>query len=340
VERLDGIGSRREGFAIRAHAVRRLVRARAFHILNQDWRFSAERGGFRAYFSPSPLSRERPVESSRLPFLVRHEFIIRRLHSLSGLIPVGAYMVVHLLVNASVLNSPSSFQTQVYGIHSFGSALPFIEWTFIFIPILFHAIVGVAIVAGGHPNTNNYPYEANYRYTLQRATGIIAFLFIGVHVFHMHGWFHADVWLKNVVEPFHGGKFRPFNATSTAGEALQGWAVVIFYLIGLLSCVFHLANGIWTMGITWGAWTSERAQRRALYVCGVFGVLLAVVGVGALFGMRASVDTPSKLNAVIAEEDAIYKHKIETGETQPNDHKRRGESRSHDAAAEAAIEAK
>jgi succinate dehydrogenase / fumarate reductase cytochrome b subunit len=195
VERLDGIGSRREGFAIRAHAVRRLVRARAFHILNQDWRFSAERGGFRAYFSPSPLSRERPVESSRLPFLVRHEFIIRRLHSLSGLIPVGAYMVVHLLVNASVLNSPSSFQTQVYGIHSFGSALPFIEWTFIFIPILFHAIVGVAIVAGGHPNTNNYPYEANYRYTLQRATGIIAFLFIGVHVFHMHGWFHADVWL-------------------------------------------------------------------------------------------------------------------------------------------------
>jgi succinate dehydrogenase / fumarate reductase cytochrome b subunit len=275
------------------------------------------------------------VDSSRLPFLVRHEFIIRRLHSLSGLIPVGAYMVVHLLVNASVLNSPTSFQTQVYGIHSFGSALPFIEWTFIFIPILFHAIVGVIIVAGGVPNTNSYPLEANYRYTLQRVTGIIAFLFIAMHVFHMHGWFHADVWLKHVVEPFGGGRFRPFNATSTAGEALQNWVIVILYLVGMLSCVFHLANGLWTMGITWGVWTSERAQRRALAVCGVFGVLLAVVGLGALFGLRAAVDTPGKLEKVISEENSIYEHKQQTGEIVPNEHKRRGESRSGDAASAA-----
>jgi succinate dehydrogenase / fumarate reductase cytochrome b subunit len=276
------------------------------------------------------------VDSSRLSFFVRHEFIIRRLHSLSGLIPVGAYMVVHLLVNASVLNSPTSFQTQVYGIHSFGRALPFIEWTFIFIPILFHAIVGMIIVAGGHANTNQYPYEANYRYTLQRATGIVAFFFIGMHVFHMHGWFHADVWLKNVVEPFGGGQFRPFNATSTAGEALQNWIIVVLYLVGMLSCVFHLANGIWTMGITWGVWTSVHAQRRALAVCGVFGVLLAVVGVGALFGLRDAVNTPAKLEKVISEENSIYEHKQQTGEIVPNEHKRRGESRSGDATASAA----
>ena len=30
-------------------------------------------------------------------YLARHEFLIRRLHSLSGLVPVGAYMVIHLL---------------------------------------------------------------------------------------------------------------------------------------------------------------------------------------------------------------------------------------------------
>ena len=34
-------------------------------------------------------------------FLARNEFLLRRLHSLSGLIPVGAYMVVHLLTNAT-----------------------------------------------------------------------------------------------------------------------------------------------------------------------------------------------------------------------------------------------
>ena len=261
------------------------------------------------------------MDSSPPPFFARHEFLIRRLHSLSGLVPVGGYMIVHLLVNASVLNSPASFQTQVYAIHSFGSLLPLLEWTFIFIPILFHAIVGVWIVAEGKPNTHNYPYEANYRYTLQRATGVIAFFFIAIHVFHMHGWFHADVWLKHVVNPFGGGQFRPYNATSTAGEALQGVAIVVVYLVGMLSCVYHLANGIWTMGITWGVWTSVAAQRRALAVCGVFGVLLAVVGLGALFGLRNAVNTPEKRQAVVEEEATMLKHKIESGAIQADEHK-------------------
>ena len=165
--------------------------------------------------------RSASVDNSIQPWLVRHEFLIRRLHSLSGLIPVGAYLVVHLLVNASVVESPPTFQNNVYQIHSLGSLLPLVEWTFIFIPILFHAIFGVIIVAGGLPNTGQYPYAANVRYTLQRVTGLFAFVFIMLHVFHMHGWFHADIWLDNVVRPLGGGQFRPFNAASTAGEGCK-----------------------------------------------------------------------------------------------------------------------
>ncbi len=48
--------------------------------------------------------------SQSVDFFTKHEFLIRRLHSLSGLVPVGAYMVVHLLVNASILNGAGSFQ--------------------------------------------------------------------------------------------------------------------------------------------------------------------------------------------------------------------------------------
>ena len=256
--------------------------------------------------------------------------MIRRLHSLSGFIPVGGYMIIHLIVNASVLNGAATFQNNVNNIHKFGALLPVLEWGLIFIPILFHAIVGVWIVAGGMPNTHQYPYQANYRYTLQRVTGVIAFFFIGIHVFHMHGWFHAEVWMKNVVEPLGGAQFRPFNATSTAGEALQGVVILIIYVIGLLSTVFHLANGIWTMGITWGVWTSEKAQARALKACGVFGVLLAGVGLGAIYGMRSAIDTPEKKEAVIAEEKSIYEHSVEAGLIKPNEHKRRGESRDKD----------
>ena len=255
------------------------------------------------------------------PFLVRHEFAIRRLHSLSGLVPVGAYMVVHLVTNASVLNGAGTFQSNVYKIHSLGNLLPLVEWTFIFIPILFHAIVGVAIAAGMIPNTSAYPYGANRRYTLQRWTGMIAFAFIMWHVFHMHGWFHFDGWLERVAEPYGGAKFRPYSASSTAGLALQSAIVVILYAIGVLACVFHLANGLWTMGITWGVWTSPLAQARALKVCAAFGIMLAAVSMGALYGMW-NAGRGEGLEKAVEIENRMYDHKVDTGEIEPNAHKR------------------
>jgi succinate dehydrogenase / fumarate reductase, cytochrome b subunit len=277
------------------------------------------------------------VESPPTSFLARHDFLIRRLHSLSGLIPVGAYMVVHLLVNASVLQSPSAFQKNVYQIHSL-PLLTLVEWTFIFIPILFHAIVGMVLVAGSIPNTGAYPFPANRRYTMQRITGMIAFVFIAIHVFHMHGWFHADVWLENVVNPLGGGQFRPYNAVSTAGAALQWSATVTLYLIGTLASVYHLANGIWTMGITWGVWISPQAQKRAFRICAVFGVLLAIVGVGALFGMR-QYGSGEKFVEAREAEDNMYQHKVDAGEVDPNEHKRaHEEEKPSEDVAQAAVE--
>lgn len=230
-------------------------------------------------------------------------------------------MVIHLMTNASVLESPATFQKNVYTIHSLGALLPFVEWTFIFIPILFHAIIGMVIVAGGMPNSNQYRYAANYRYTLQRATGMIAFVYIMLHVFHLHGWFHGAAWLENVARPLGGAQFRAYNAASTTGMALQSYVWVTIYVVGVLSCVYHLANGLWTMGITWGVWTSPKAQARASAVCTAFGVLLAVVSMGALFGMR-EVGADEAREAAIKVEDRMYEAKIESGELKPNKHKR------------------
>ena len=249
-------------------------------------------------------------------FLARNEFLIRRLHSLSGLVPVGAYMVVHLLTNASVLDSPATYQRMVHQIHGLGRLLPVIEWGLIFIPILFHAILGVVIVKGGLANHGNYPYGSNYRYSLQRATGIIAFFFIMWHVFHMHGWFHFEAWKTHVAEPLYGSRFRPFNAASSLGEAMQGIVVPVLYAIGVLSCVYHLANGIWTMGITWGVWTTPSAQRRATWVCLTFGLALAAVGMSALIGA-----TNIPLKEALLSEQKMLKAKINADEIREIDAK-------------------
>lgn len=272
---------------------------------------------------------ESPQAAARGSFLERNEFLLRRLHSLSGIVPVGAYMVVHLLTNASVLDSPATFQRSVYSIHSLGAALPVVEWVFIFLPLLYHAIYGVLITRGALPNSSTYKYTSNVRYTLQRATGMIAFLFIFWHVFHMHGWFHADAWMHNVAEPLGGGKFRAYNATSTAAEAMQMSAVVpILYAIGVLSCVFHLANGIWTFGITWGLWVTPAAQRWATAACLAFGIGLAAVSMGALSGFAFKYRGEENIAKIRAEEDRMYEKRVEIGEIDKNDHKRKHE---HDA---------
>ncbi len=250
-------------------------------------------------------------------FYGRHEFLIRRLHSLSGLVPVGAYMTVHLLVNASLANGAGAFQNNVNQIHSLGDFLPVVEWAFIFLPIIFHAVVGVWIIQSGKSNIDRYRYSGNFRYAMQRWTGVIAILFIFFHVFHLHGWFHADYWLKNVAEPLGMANFRPYNAASTLAAALSGYLWPVFYLVGVLACIYHFANGVWTAGITWGVWVSPKAQQWATYACTGGGVLLTVVGLTALFS-ATQIDVAEAKRI----EDNMYNARVATGEIKPNEHKR------------------
>jgi succinate dehydrogenase / fumarate reductase cytochrome b subunit len=216
-------------------------------------------------------------------FSEKHFFLIRRLHSLLGLVPVGVFLVLHLSTNASVLAGGAEFQKSVERIHALGPLLVPVEVLFIFVPLLFHALLGVAIAFEGIPNPGHYRYGPNIRYTLQRITGYIAFVFILYHVYQMH-WLGA---------PLGGGKFdvhsdtgAPAAAVTTAQAIQAGAWIAPIYAIGILASVYHLANGIWTALITWGITIKPRTQQVSGYVCAVFGVFLALVGLGALTGFR------------------------------------------------------
>ncbi len=249
-----------------------------------------------------------PPADGEPSFLVRHQFLIYRLFSLSGLIPVGAYLVVHLLTNASVINGAMTFQEQVDRIHSLGVVLPLVEWTFIFIPILFHATVGWLLIAGAVPNVGSYAYASNLRYTAQRITGMIAFVFIVFHVIQLHHLFGAPF------KDWGGAEFDAEHATSSTAIALAPVWIQILYAIGMLSCVYHFANGLWTQGITWGLWTSAAAQKRASYISVVVGIGLAAVGLSALVGFeKVDVERAIKVeDAMQAQRESI--EKIEHGE--------------------------
>lgn len=210
----------------------------------------------------------------------RNEFLLRRIHSLLGIVPVGVFLIMHLGTNAMIAASAGDkdyFQDQVDRIHSLGPLLIPVEILFIFLPLAFHAGLGVKIWLESKPNANRYPFWGNIRFTLQRITGVIALIFILVHLYHMH-WLGA--WIPG------GAKFDPEHASATASWALQmdkAWAWPL-YVIGILSAVYHFANGIWTSLITWGITIGRDSQRKAGYVCAAFGIALAATGLAAMRG--------------------------------------------------------
>jgi succinate dehydrogenase / fumarate reductase cytochrome b subunit len=216
-----------------------------------------------------------------------YEFVLRRLHSLTGLLPIGGYLAFHLLTNVAIVDGVDVYQRRADQIHELGvtTVVLLLEWPIIFLPILFHGILGLVIVCRGKRNVADYPYAGNLRYTLQRWTGVVALVFILWHVFHMRGWIKFPWWMEHVTRPLGGGRFDPHQAF-TAAETLQAslW-IQVLYTIGVLACVYHFANGLWTMGITWGVWTSPRAQRWANIPCAAIGVFLTIVGLAALVGM-------------------------------------------------------
>lgn len=194
-----------------------------------------------------------------------------------GIYPGSAFLIVHLLTNASVLGGAAAFQSRVDLIHSLGPLLPTVEWVFIFIPMLFHAVMGFVIIATGVPNVGSYSYMGNVRYTLQRASGMIAFAFILWHITQLH-WMGA---------PVGGGQFDPHHAASSAAVALKPVAITLLYATGIIATVYHFANGLWSMGITWGLWTSPAAMQRANWLSLFVGIGLGAAGLGALGGMRS-----------------------------------------------------
>lgn len=246
-------------------------------------------------------------------FFLRHEFAIRRFHSLIGIVPLGLYMVIHLTTNASLMNSPETFQRAVYMIHSAGKALPLIEWGGIFIPLLFHGILGVWIAKNAKLNTSHYRFASNRRYAWQRYTGIVALVYLFFHILHLHGWFHFGPYLE-VIRPLQFAAFKPYNAASTLVESMNQWGGFVwpaFYLVGMMCCVYHLANGLWTAGITWGLWITPAAQKRASKVSVVFGAVLSVIALSAWWA--AVAPGPEEAAQYREIENRMYDANLESG---------------------------
>lgn len=194
------------------------------------------------------------------------EFYLRRLHSLLGLIPVGLFLIVHLLVNFSATNGSEAFN-KAAGIMESLPFLPILEWVVIYIPLMFHAFYGVYIAFTAKSNLKRFGTTRNWFFMLQRITGIFLVIFVAWHIFQTR--------LQKTIADAH----IDYNFME---DILSNPAMLVFYIAGVLAATFHLANGIWSFLISWGLIQSPKSQKVTTYITMFIFVVLSVVGVMAL----------------------------------------------------------
>jgi succinate dehydrogenase / fumarate reductase cytochrome b subunit len=222
-------------------------------------------------------------------FLDKHHFLLRRLHSLTGIVPIGVFLIAHLVTNSSLAwgafalrGEPTKepgvlpggaqyFQEEVLWINSEIPHLFLIEIT-LWLAIAFHSVLGVYYATTGKRNTKNYAYQDNWRYTLQRISGYLGILFIFYHIATLRWQWDFLVpggatWSHHFSASTLAAAMKGSTDTMTAG----GFAVSLLYLVGVTMLVFHFANGLWTAAITWGLTISEQAQKRWGVVCAGLG---------------------------------------------------------------------
>jgi len=204
----------------------------------------------------------------------RLHLLLRRLHSLAGIVPIGAYLLAHILLeNSFVLGGAQAFNGLVRAIMVIpGPVLLTIEILFLWAPILFHGLYGLVILLSADiRNAMHYDYANSYLYVLQRVTGVIALLLIGFHVSStrlMYYFYHAEI----TYDFMHSYMVSPL------------WFAV--YVIGVLSAVFHFTNGIWTFCVTWGITVGARAQKMVQFASILFFIVMGGASMAILVAFR------------------------------------------------------
>jgi len=216
--------------------------------------------------APTKLRGVQPLRAAE-----GHSYLLRRLHSLSGIVPIGAFLVEHILSNFETWNGPLAYAKQVVFLNS----LPFVrilEWGLIFLPLAYHALYGVYIAIRGRSNVNVYPWAGNWGYYAQRVTGIIALLYIVQHVWRQR--------FAGVQLPEHPG--AAFHKVQV--ELHNPWMLAI-YIVAMIATCWHFAYGIWLFAAKWGITPGNTARKRFGYVCAAVGTALCVMGLMSIYAV-------------------------------------------------------
>lgn len=199
---------------------------------------------------------------------MRRSNVVRRLHALSGVVPLGAFLVEHLWATAGAMKSRAAFDARVLWLDRSRAGLAF-EIVFILAPLAFHALYGVVLAFDKTEKEDAYPYPDHRFRLLLRASGIAALVFIAWHMWElpiarMLGRIPVD------------GLFD--IASMHLSTTVRGvpWRA-IGYFLGLFATLFHFAYGLISFSFSRKP-NDAMALRRSTFRAGAFAALLFLLG--------------------------------------------------------------
>ena len=200
-------------------------------------------------------------------------FLLRRIHSLTGVVPVGLFLVYHLYLQLYLHYGADIYNNEV---NSFYDS-PLATWALVivvYIPLLFHSLLGILLVFENKIQPS-YTYFSHLLYWLQRISGIGVLLFIIAHVWNAKlGPRIAGTW---------GTHFE--HLSSGFADPETGMLTKTVYLLGVLGAVFHFANGLNTFCMTWGIALTPTSQKRVRS----FSILVFIILTASAFYALAAI---------------------------------------------------
>ncbi|WP_442603368.1 succinate dehydrogenase cytochrome b558 subunit [Paenibacillus sp. KN14-4R] len=206
--------------------------------------------------------------------MARNSYLFRKVHSLLGVIPVGFFLLEHLLTNFSATKGHAEFVKQIDWLNSLPLVL-LLEIFGIWLPLLYHAVYGLYVAYTAKNNVTNYGYFRNHMFLWQRVTGVLTFLFVAWHFFETR----FQVAIGNTG---HGELGTAMH--DIVNNPLYFW----IYVIGVLAASFHFCNGMWSFLVSWGITIGPRAQKVSTVIWLVVFLAMATMFILSLTAFQGS----------------------------------------------------
>lgn len=202
----------------------------------------------------------------------RRALSLNRLHSLTGCIALGGFLLLHLWTQGQALGGWEAYDRAVWWA---GRSWPVrvLEVLLIYLPLSYHAAYGLSVIlrpAGLRQRRSSLSrggYRKGWARALQHSTGAITLAFI---VFHL--WqFRWPLWLGQLEAR------DVFPLLCAQLSSTNSWGIPLFafvYLAGSAACIAHFCNGLSAACFHFGLTQTRRTARRVAWACGALGVLL------------------------------------------------------------------